>query len=196
MSWYHRGMISAISFDCFGVLTQDGWLAFLEKYATPKNTVQLHDLNYQEDRGHISYEQFLLSVTDLTTASKSEIHRMITTGLHPNLAVFRLIERIKTAGYKLGVISNVGQSLEAYVPKQYLQVFDVVTISADLGILKPQAAIYEHHLHKLGVAPNEAIFIDDRQANVDGANAVGMMGIYFTDAGQLETRLRELGISI
>ena len=52
--------------------------------------------------------------------------------------------------------------------------FDHVTFSCELRLFKPQAEIYEHSFRGLKVAPEETLFIDDRQENVDGARAVGM----------------------
>lgn len=186
-------MIKAVIFDCFGVLTQDGWLAFLEQYATEENSAQLHDLNTQEDRGYISYPDFLQAASRLTGASESAIDTMVTTGLHPNQAVFDLIKQLK-AQYKIGVISNVGRSLDNYLSNELLSIFDVITLSYDVHTMKPDRDIYERHLRDLGVGAEESVFIDDRQVNVDGAKTVGMHGIFFESADQLRFDLARLGV--
>lgn len=188
-------MIKAIVFDCFGVLTQDGWLAFLEAYATNENSAELHDLNVQEDRGYITYPDFLAATSKLSGAPDSVIDRMVTTELHPNSSVFALIAQL-ARGYKLGVISNVGRSLDHYLDSELLQVFEEITLSCDVHTMKPDSEIYQYHLNKLNVSPEEAIFIDDRQVNVDGARAVGMRGVFFKNADQLRTELVELGVEI
>ena len=188
-------MIAAIIFDCFGVLTQDGWLAFLDKYASDSNIEQLRDLNRQEDRGMIDYDDFLTTVTELTTATKAEAHSMITANLHPNRAVFKLINELKPK-YKLGVISNVGQHLSVYLPKTLLEVFDEITLSSDVGTLKPQPGIYENHLTALGVEASEAIFVDDRAPNVAGAEAVGMQGLLFESVEKLRADLQKFGVDL
>lgn len=186
-------MIKAVIFDCFGVLTQDGWLAFLDKYATDENREELHDLNVQEDRGYISYQDFLKATSMLTGAAELVIDQMVTTGLHPNQSVFDLINQLKS-DYKLGVISNVGRSLEHYLDKEFLNVFDEITLSCDVHTMKPDPEIYEYHLRRLELQANEAVFIDDRQVNVDGAKAVGMQGIFFENAEQLQADLGKLGV--
>jgi len=59
-------------------------------------------------------------------------------------------------------------------------VFDVIVISAEEGIAKPDPEIYRRTLARLGVTPEEAIFVDDWPPNVEGAKALGIHGILFT----------------
>jgi putative hydrolase of the HAD superfamily len=54
-----------------------------------------------------------------------------------------------------------------------------------LRISKPSPEIYEHCLRGLGVAAQDALFLDDRPSNVQGAEAVGMHSILFTSASNL-----------
>ena len=61
----------------------------------------------------------------------------------------------------------------------WLDQFDHQTFSADVSLIKPDAAIYEHSLRGVGVAASEALFVDDKEQNVEGARAVGMRAIRF-----------------
>lgn len=63
--------------------------------------------------------------------------------------------------------------------------FDRVFISAELGLAKPGAEIYQHVVNALGVAPEEAVFVDDFPENVAGANDVGLQGILFHSRQQV-----------
>ena len=67
--------------------------------------------------------------------------------------------------------------------------FDVTIVSGLVGMMKPDPAIYHLTLQRLGVAPHEAVFVDDMPENVRGATAVGMHAIRFTTR---ETVLTEL----
>lgn len=58
-----------------------------------------------------------------------------------------------------------------------MEAMSVVIDSSAVGMRKPDPAIYEHALTALGVAPDAAVFLDDMQANVDAARALGMHGV-------------------
>jgi putative hydrolase of the HAD superfamily len=61
-----------------------------------------------------------------------------------------------------------------------------------VGIAKPDPRIYHLALDGMGVAANEAVFIDDFEKNIDGARAVGMQTIHFKDPKQATSDLRNL----
>jgi len=67
-----------------------------------------------------------------------------------------------------------------------------VFVSGELGLVKPNADIYEHVIAELGITPAELLFVDNKSENVEGARAVGGDGHVFTDAAGLEAWLRGL----
>jgi putative hydrolase of the HAD superfamily len=95
--------------------------------------------------------------------------------------------------YKLAVLSNAPPRLSEWLADwQILDLFDVVVCSGDEGMVKPDPAIYELALARLGVAPNEAIFIDDTVGHVTAARSLGILGIHFTTANALRSTLEQL----
>lgn len=88
--------------------------------------------------------------------------------------------------YKTGLLSNAFSDLRRVITEVWKipDVFDHMIISAEVGLLKPDAAIYRLALDTLGVEAQEAIFLDDFKHNIVGAQAVGMHGIQFLDPGQ------------
>ena len=60
--------------------------------------------------------------------------------------------------------------------------FDHIIISAEVGVAKPDPKIFQIALDQAGVRPNEAVFVDDFYANIEGCEKVGMTGIHFKDA--------------
>ena len=68
--------------------------------------------------------------------------------------------------------------------------FDVTIFSAEVGLVKPDARIYRLTLEKLGVEPEEAVFVDDFIENVEGAQAVGMKAIHFKSSQQAQQALK------
>jgi epoxide hydrolase-like predicted phosphatase len=92
--------------------------------------------------------------------------------------------------YKVGLISNAWSGLRPWiVSRKFEDAFDALTISAEVGVMKPDARIYQIALEKLGVVPTEAVLLDDFPENVAGARVVGMQAIHFT---QPERALKEL----
>jgi 2-haloacid dehalogenase len=71
-----------------------------------------------------------------------------------------------------------------------------VTVSGDIGLIKPDRAIYDHHVASFGLDPAASLFIDDSQKNVDGAKAAGWQSVLFTDARTLKEDLERLGIAV
>lgn len=185
-------MIKEIIFDCFGVLTEDGWLAFVHQFETEENKEELRFLNHQIDKGLIPYEDFLEKITQLTTATKEQAHTIITTTHHPNLPVFEYASALKSEGYELGIISNVGSKLDNFLPADLLSIFDRVTLSYEAASIKPEPRIYEVHLAKSGYEPNEVVFIDDREVNCEGARSVGMRAICHKNLSETEHALQQL----
>ena len=72
------------------------------------------------------------------------------------------------------------------------QLFDSVVISSDIGMIKPSRDIYEFALEQLGTEPEDTILIDDRPANTEGAEVVGMKTILYTSNSQFERELKTL----
>jgi putative hydrolase of the HAD superfamily len=89
--------------------------------------------------------------------------------------------QLRSQGLRTGILSNlpspVGHHLRA--EQSLLEHFDHVTFSYELRTAKPQPAIYEDAIRGLHVAPAEALFLDDRPENVEGAKAVGLQAELF-----------------
>jgi epoxide hydrolase-like predicted phosphatase len=102
-----------------------------------------------------------------------------------------LIRRFKQEGFRTGLLSNNILDLFSEIGELGLSdVFDQIVISADIGVMKPAAAAYLKILDALGVAPENAAFVDDFPQNVEGARAVGMHGILFSPDLELDAALR------
>jgi putative hydrolase of the HAD superfamily len=104
---------------------------------------------------------------------------------------------LQKAGIKTAILSNMGEVNLAYMRKNFdwLSGFTYLTWSCELNTAKPDPAIYQHTLEKLGVAANEAMFIDDIPANIAAARALGIDGILFTSVEQLRLDLETRGLA-
>lgn len=98
--------------------------------------------------------------------------------------------------YRLALLSNASPSLRRQLVRwpHVLGLFEVVIISAEVGLRKPDPRIYQLALQRLQLAPEEVVFVDDKARNVEGARAVGMEGILFSSPAQLEEELQARGL--
>jgi 2-haloacid dehalogenase len=71
-----------------------------------------------------------------------------------------------------------------------------VTVSGEIGLVKPDPRIYEHHAESFGLTPERTLFIDDSLANVEGARAAGWHAVHFTGAGSLAADLARFGLAV
>ena len=110
-------------------------------------------------------------------------------------AVVALAERLH-GRLPLGLLSNATDELEMLLEEQYgiHHLFDVVVNSARAGVAKPDPRAYRLVLDGLGVAPWEALFVDDKPRNIRAAEALGIPSILFTGALALERELAERGL--
>lgn len=104
------------------------------------------------------------------------------------------IDRLRAAGYHLGLLSNASDVARKVFSETYgvLPHFDSVTISSEEGIMKPEPEIFRIALGRAGVEPEEAVFVDDVQANVEAARSVGMRGVDFRTPEQVIAELAAL----
>ena len=96
--------------------------------------------------------------------------------------------------YTTALLSNALSNLRAFLTQEWkiADAFDLIVVSAEEHLLKPDPAIYRLALNRLGVVATEAVFIDDMAANVEGAQQVGMQGIQFRSRQQALGELKEL----
>lgn len=86
-----------------------------------------------------------------------------------------LLEALSEAGAALALLSNAPVSFSRWAREQdWMRHFRVALFSAELGCAKPEPEIYRILLDRLGAAPEDCLFFDDRQSNVDGARALGI----------------------
>ena len=87
-----------------------------------------------------------------------------------------LVRRAKAAGIRTALLSNSWGN--TYPDHLFDGMFDVVVISGEVGMRKPEERIYAYTLDKLGLPAHECAFVDDLRHNVDAAVALGMVGIH------------------
>jgi len=149
------------------------------------------------DRGDLSAEAYWKLFAEdagsrIDEQSLEEVYRLdLEMWARDNEAMIEWMRALRAGEYKVGLLSNMHADMVTYVRKRFAWVneFDFQTFSADVRMVKPEAAIYEYTLRGLGVPAEESLFIDDRKGNIDAARAVGMNAIQFESVDQLREEL-------
>ena len=115
----------------------------------------------------------------------------------PMLGVHAIVETLDARGVPLFAITNF--SADFWAPFRaredaFFRRFRDIVVSGEENLLKPDPALYYRALDRFGLRPDEALFIDDRAINVEGARAVGMRAHLFTMADDLRARLEAEGL--
>lgn len=186
-------MIRAIIFDCFGVLASDGWLPYKAKYfgSDPALMEQVSELSRAVDGGRISFDEFMSEVARLADLPERAARQQIENNI-PDEKLFAQITALKP-NYKIGMLSNAGDNwlTEIFTPEQ-VALFDAVALSYQIGSIKPELGAYQTIAERLGVLPQECVFIDDQPKYIEGAVQAGMQTILYTNVQQFERDLPAL----
>lgn len=86
-----------------------------------------------------------------------------------------LVRRAKDAGIRTALLSNSWGN--SYPRDTWAGMFDAIVISGEVGLRKPEPDIYRYAAEAVGLVPAECVFVDDMAPNVEGAEAVGMLGV-------------------
>ena len=101
------------------------------------------------------------------------------------------VQAIRTAGLRTALLSN-SWGMADYPRHLFPGMFDVVVISGEVGMRKPEERIFRHAAGLLGLDPAECVFIDDIEVNAKAAEAIGMSAILHHDPAATLARLGEL----
>lgn len=186
-------MIKAVIFDCFGVLAEDGWLPFKRTYIG-SNTVlaqQVADLGKQNEFGIISNEDYFRATAELIGVEQQLLKDAVGRRV-PNTELFEYIATLKPA-YKIGLLSNANYDVTAklFAPSQAV-CFDASVLSYESHLVKPDPRMYELIAARLGVEPDECVFIDDQDRYAEASEDVGMVGIVYASPAELIQRLSQI----
>lgn len=183
--------IQAVIFDFGGVLlrTHDRAprRAWSQRLGLPPDGVEELFFNSPQgiaaQHGRIDEASHWRWVTDqlgLDAADATALMRDFWAGDRIDDALMAYIAALRPR-YCTAIISNAPSALRQQLAERWgiLDQFDLVVVSAEFGVMKPDAAIFAHTLDQLGIAPAQAIFIDDFAHNVAGAHAAGLAAIHY-----------------
>src|ERR1039457_2142740 len=149
------------------------------------------------ERGECTNEEFerlladqLVLVGGGPVPADGLLTRMFAATL-PDGAMQEMLRACRRAGFRTALLSNSWGGHD-YPRHLFPELFDAVVISGEAGMRKPEPRIFLHAASLLGLEPAECIFIDDIEANVLAAEAVGMVGVHHFELRSTAGRLSEL----
>ena len=186
-------MIKALFFDLGGVLLRTQNRSIREKlgqeFGMTYDQIDSFVFESQSSKlasiGRISEDEHWMDVTRHLGLDASHMPRLRDTFFAGDVLDMELVNFLRQSRgtYKTGLISNAWSGLRPWILREkFDDAFDHMVISAEAGFAKPDPRIYQLAMEKLGVLPEESIFVDDVQKNIDAANNLGMKGILFKDS--------------
>ena len=164
------------------------------------DTVCTHEWNLEQDRGRDWREAEALLIdahpahAENIRAFRRHWREMVP---HPIEGTVSLFHGLIDAGHDVTMLTNfaVDTFSEAREMFPFLNRPRGVTVSGEIGLIKPDKAIYDKHAGDFGLDPAATLFIDDTLVNVEGAKTAGWAeALHFTGPEKLQTELRALGL--
>ncbi len=202
-------MIEAVIFDYGGVLSTTPFAGIIEferqmgypekslqqllfgKGASPQGPTEAipdHDWHLLET-GRLSLDEFhhrLVARSEevlgkpLDLGVYAEFLRTLGVGVH--WMVVHRVRELREAGYKLAILTNNIKEWAKYWKESIpIDLFELVVDSCEVGLRKPDPEIFRLTCERLGVAPANAVFLDDTRGHVESARSVGLHGILVRD---------------
>jgi putative hydrolase of the HAD superfamily len=191
---------SAVIFDYGNVLSQSQPLADVQAMADilnlplPQFTELYWRFRVPYDAGSLDpadYWKTLSRVLDMDQI-RALIEVDSRSWSHPAPLVPQWARDLRAAGLKIAILSNMPATVRDHILRcPWLPQFDARTFSCDVGVCKPQPRIYDDCLLQLGVEPADALFLDDREANVAAAETLGLHAILFRDASSAAREIEQ-----
>ena len=132
-------------------------------------------------------------LADHIEAYHSRWEEMLGPALEDAVAV---LADLKRTGVPVYALSNWSAETFPVARRrfEFLDWFDGVVISGDVGVTKPAPGIFDELCQRFGLVPGRTVFVDDRVDNVEGARRFGLIPVHFTSAAALRADLAALGV--
>ena len=129
--------------------------------------------------------------TDGTQVPATGLLSRMFAAMLPVPQMYELMRTVRKAGFRTCLLSN-SWGPAGYPRDTFPELFDAWVISAEVGMRKPEERIFRHAAGLLGLHPGQCVFIDDIEANVDAACALGMVGIHHREPQSTAATIKDL----
>lgn len=198
--------ITTVIFDIGRVLNGFGWEKYLRSvvpeqsaYEAVEKAIFLNPAWQEHDKGFLTREEELADFIAAAPDYEKEIR-----AVYENLGectwlldyTVPWIQELKEKGYGVYALSNWPEHIYEQRGNKldFLELMDGYCLSFQEHLNKPDAQAYLNLLNRYGIAPEEAVFIDDTQVNIEAAKKLGMSTILFQDQADAKAKLKEMGV--
>lgn len=198
--------INAVIFDWGGVLIDDPAPALFEYCSktlgvSVEQYIAAFDICIDDfQTGAVTEKQFWTNMTGHLNVPMPETDSLWTEAFtavyKPREEMFRLAGQLRKAGCKTAILSNTEKPVVEIINKQKYDAFDTTILSCLEGTAKPGRKIYDLALNRLGVPAKQALFIDDKPKNVEGAKRAGLQTILFKNANNFKKDMARLFLNL
>lgn len=184
-----------VIFDFFGVICSEIAPFVLPRYMSATDAVRYKATIVQDaDLGVIAEDEMFARLSEIAHVPAARLEAEFQSHVRIDPAMVALIERLRTQT-KVGLLTN---AIVPFVRKILVQhdlprLFDAIAVSAEEHMAKPDPAFYRLLLERMGVAGEDAVFVDDNPINLEGAKNAGLDGILFVSAEKTAEALKAYG---
>lgn len=173
--------MKTIFFDFFGVLSTPVYMQVIKDFIPEKEQPKWVKKLDLLDNGDISEDYLVKEISEQSGISENKIWSTVFQAPKLNLKLIDFIKNNLKKLYTIGLLTNAPRSLVERILQKELSLFDVVVISSDIKIIKPNPKIFKYTLYQAKVASEEILFIDDSEKNIQVAKSFGIQGIVYKD---------------
>ncbi|WP_234117452.1 HAD family hydrolase [Clostridium hydrogenum] len=153
------------------------------------------------DRGTITDEEAIDIYCSRDPKHEKQIKEVMETWCEMHIPVegtSEFLRKLKEKGYKIYLLSNYHLKAFELISSKYdfIKNVDGEIISYRVKLIKPDAAIYKSLIDKYNLKVEESVFIDDTPQNIEAAKKIGLHGVVFNGAKNMEKELGEIGVAI
>ena len=179
-------------FDFFGVICNEITAAWCKKHCTPEKTQDLkRNLFLRGDLGFLNIDEVIAELAKVSGQTTEEVEAELFKTAKLNEKTLSLMQSLKEK-HKVAVLSNAPRgSIEKLIPLENLKNFcHEIVISAHIGMAKPDPKIYEYVINLFREKFDNIFMIDDTAANLEPLEKMGITGILFTTAEEVEKQIK------
>lgn len=187
-------MYTALLFDFYDVIHSDPFNVWMQTHGLKREGIQAA-ASSDLDHGVINNAEFFRRLGLITGQTAEEVEAEFRIAAKIDYQMVALVRNLKQ-NYTIGLISNAeSNALRATLRDNELEsLFHDIVISSEVGLAKPEPAIFKHALEVMKVVPGQTVFIDDNPHNIVAAENLGIKGLVFTDCAALQIDLKALGV--
>lgn len=183
-----------IIFDFYGVICSEiGSPWYKNHFSTGVGLELKTRYDRPSNLGDISEKEFFERIGEAANLSGETVRKEWTDTVVINDELVSFIKKLKET-YKTAICSNTQPKLFRQIldENSLAELFDVIVSSSEVRLIKPDPEIFEYTLSQLEIPPQQAIYTDDREDNIEAARNMGITSLLYVDVATLKRELGEL----